>query len=187
MKILTGKLKGRSIVFKPNPHLRPTADKVRQALFNMLQGEIEGKNVLDLFSGTGALGLEALSQEAAFVTFVESDKMQLKKIRESLEAFGLADQARTVCADGIEAIKNLAQDGQFFDLIFIDPPYDEGLGQRALSALAISKILHEDTLIILESRKREDFPKVVGKLARIRENRYGDTKISFYKLAQNTP
>ena len=85
MKILTGALRGRKVLFKPNPNLRPTADKTRKAIFDMLQGGLEGAKVLDLFSGTGALGFEALSSGAEFVTFVESERAQALEIKKSLE------------------------------------------------------------------------------------------------------
>ena len=92
MKILTGALRGQRILFRPNPHLRPTADKARKAIFDMFQGAMEGKRVLDLFSGTGALGFEALSQGAAHVTFVEKNKVQCSEISANLERFHWTDQ-----------------------------------------------------------------------------------------------
>ncbi|OIO39319.1 MAG: 16S rRNA (guanine(966)-N(2))-methyltransferase RsmD [Candidatus Omnitrophica bacterium CG1_02_49_16] len=181
MKILTGALKGRTIAYKPNPHLRPTADKTRKAIFDMLQGQFEGKTVLDLFSGTGALGFEALSQGADRVTFVESEKSQALSIKRNLTDLGLSGKSKVIAADAIRSIEKLSRDGDPFDFILMDPPYDTGLGERTLSALLKSDILKKDTLIILECRDSKKLPDAGAQLTALRDKSYGDARIVIYR------
>lgn len=181
MKILTGYLKGKAIQFRQNPKLRPTSDKVRKAIFDMLQGALQDKNVLDLFSGTGALGIEALSAGAARATFVEMNKNQCQKIKENLIRLELTEKAEAVNLDAIAAIGSFAREGAFYDIIFLDPPYEQEWGRRTLEALSESSILHEDTLIILECNKREGPPRTAGRLKCVRMKLYGDTQVLIYK------
>lgn len=187
MKILTGLLKGRSITFKASPELRPTADKIRKAIFDMLQGALEEKRVLDLFSGTGALGFEALSAGAASSVFVEKDRRQLKVIRDNAESLGLTDRCEFLSSDALRAIETFSRSADYFDFIFIDPPYDEGLALRALTVLERSACVHQETLLFAETRRREDLPKRIGSLARIKTREYGDTLISVYRKEVPAP
>ena len=182
MKILTGSLRGKTIQFKPNPHLRPTADKVRKAIFDMLQGQLEGKNVLDLFSGTGALGMEALSGGAERATFVETDAMQCGKLKENLAALGLDERSFVIRLDAVAAIESFSRQGEFFDLIFLDPPYEKEWGKRTLEALSSSNVLHEGTFIISECNKREEIEKRLGRLRCVKTKAYGDTQIAVYTI-----
>lgn len=182
MKILTGELRGREIVYRPNPHLRPTADKVRKALFDALQGQFEGKAVLDLFSGTGALGFEALSHGAERVTFVERDRGQCAKINQTAENLGLTDKVEVVFGDVFEEIPKLSRRSLYFDIVFMDPPYEKGLCQKAIEALGTSGLIGPGALLIAEGRRGEPFPKEAGKLLRIKEKVYGDTQIAYYRV-----
>lgn len=183
MKILTGNLKGREIVYRPNPHLRPTADKVRKALFDALQGQFDGKAVLDLFSGTGALGFEALSQGAEQVTFVEQDRGQCAKINQTAEKLDLGAKVEVVCADVPGTLPKLSRQSRSFDIVFMDPPYEKGLCQMAIEALGASNLIGPGTILIAEGRKNEVFPKETGKLVKIKEKVYGDTRIGFYQAS----
>lgn len=180
MKILTGELKGRLILFKTKPGVRPTADKVRKAIFDALQGRLEGSRVLDLFSGTGALGLEALSLGAGRALFVEEDGRQARSIQEALDSLDLADRGGVMAQDAVKAIHQLGQAAEPFDLIFLDPPYGKGLAQKALTLLSGSAIVPDGGLVILECGKRENFPSTLGNLKRVKTKLHGDTKIIFY-------
>lgn len=182
MIILTGRLHGQKIPFKPNSHLRPTPDKARQAIFNMLQGGLEEKNVLDLFSGTGALGLEALSNGAARVTFVEKDQKQCERIEETLNTFQLSEQAEVLNQDCVQAIRHFSVKGIFFDFIFMDPPYDSPMGEESLRVLSVSNCLHEETLVFFECRKDKDPQKTIGRLKLAQVKKYGDTFIIIYRV-----
>lgn len=181
MRILTGSLRGRVLQFKAKVGLRPTADKVRKAIFDMLQGELEDKKVLDLFSGTGALGLEALSNGAAEVVFIESDKFQAREIRESLEKLGLDPRGCVLQSDAFQAIDKISRDGAAFDFIFMDPPYEQGLALKALERLAAGGVVKKEGIVIAETRVSEELPENVGNLRRIKEKNYGDTRILIYK------
>ncbi len=187
MKILTGHLRGQRIEFKPNPHLRPTADKVRQAIFNSLQGEIEGKKVLDLYSGTGAFGIEALSSGAQTAIFVEKNAAQCRAIHRSLEFLGLADNTRVESMNAIQALRSFAREGLCFDLIFLDPPYEKDLTLRTLRAISETSIFHEASLVICETRKEEPLPEGIGKLTCVKNKRYGDTRILFFSGLRRKP
>ncbi len=186
MKILTGNLKGRTINFKPNSHVRPTADKVRKAIFDTLQSiDFSNARFLDLFSGSGAVGLEALSQGALFATFVEQNRAQAVGIEKNLENIGLADKAKVFSEDVFKAIEKLSTKGKSYDIIFLDPPYEKDLGIRALQALVISDILAKDARVILEANKREAAPQVIGGLKLTCEKVYGDTKLFFYTVLKS--
>ena len=180
MKILTGALRGHPILFKPNPHLRPTADKIRKAIFDMLRGSLEGARILDLFSGTGALGLEALSSGASFVTFVEMDEGQALTIEKNLEKLGLYEQGEVISSDALRAIEKFSNEDRQFDFVFMDPPYEEGLGLKALAALVQSKILSEEALIVFECRESETLPHP-DNLECAKDKVYGDTRIVIYR------
>lgn len=180
MKILTGFLKGRPIELKPHPELRPTADRVRKAIFDMLQGAFEGKRVLDLFSGTGALGFEALSSGAGEVVWVEADKDQAERIRKNLEALDLEGQGQVICGTALDSVRFLARGGESFDFVFMDAPYFTTLGQETLSAVAGSGLLPPGSFLVYESRKQEDPPDSIGRLKTVRTKYYGGTKITIY-------
>lgn len=180
---MTGKLRGEAISFSPNPHLRPTADKVRKAIFDMLQGAVEGKSALDLFAGTGAIGLEALSNGAEKVVFVEADTPQCRKIKDNLTRLKLGERA-VVSNEPVEKVlSHFSGQNEYFDLIFLDPPYEKGLGERTLEQIARSGVVHEETLVILECRKTETVSSAVGCLKIIKTKIYGDTKMLVYKPA----
>lgn len=190
MKILTGSLRGRTVLFKPNPHLRPTADKVKKAIFDMLHGALEGKQVLDLFSGTGALGFEALSAGAVHTTFVELDKKQAERISENIKRLGLSGRACVTHADALVALADLSRRGMRFDFIFIDPPYGRGLGRQVLQRLSEGAILKEEGFIVFECKKQEDFLNQAGPFSALQTKTYGDTRIVIYgqpRRPENAP
>jgi 16S rRNA (guanine(966)-N(2))-methyltransferase RsmD len=181
MRILTGTLRGKKILFAPNPKLRPTSDKARKAIFDALQGALEGRHALDLFSGTGALGFEALSQGAARVTFVEMNRAQCDRIKESLALHGLAGAAEVLTLDAVAAIGILAGRGLIFDFIFMDPPYEKGLAARALEAIGGGPLLDTQGWVVLECGRRDELPAEAGSLKRMKMKAYGDTKVLFYR------
>ena len=182
MKILTGNLRGRVIAYKPNPRLRPTSDKSRKAIFDMLQGQMPEKTVLDLFSGTGAVGFEALSQGASFVTFVESEKVQGELIKNNLLKLDLVQKSTVIIGDALSILAKLSREEKEFDFIFMDPPYETGLGERTLEVLAKSAILKKDTLIILECRSSKWPPKVEQNFTCLKNKVHGDTRLLIYRL-----
>ncbi len=181
MKILTGYLRGRAIDYKPNPALRPTSDKSRKAIFDILQGQVKDKTALDLFSGTGAVGLEALSQGASFVTFIENEKSQALSIKNNLSTLDLTSKSQVLIGDSLSFIAKLSREEKEFDFVFLDPPYEMGLGEKTMTALTKSTILKKDTLIILECRSSEYPPKVEQNFVCLKDKVHGDTRILVYR------
>lgn len=185
MKILTGALRGREISFKANPHLRPTADKVRKAIFDTLVGATQGAHVLDLFSGTGALGFEALSGGAAAAVFVEADKRQAAKIAENLKTLGLEKKGRVLSLDALKAVQLLHREGEVFDVVFLDPPYNEGWERKTAEEVVARPILSKKSWVVMESAAKDiASPATFGHLVKLKEKNYGDTRLVFYGASE---
>ena len=181
MKILTGYLKGKTLLFEPEAQLRPTADKVRKAVFDVLQGYAEGKRVLDLYSGTGAMGFEALSQKASFVVFVEKDLPKVRRIEALLKRWKLDDSAEVICQDALGAVERLRMGGEVFDLVFMDPPYGGELGVDTLRVLAEAGVLNRGGFAFVETGRREDLPEEVVNLKMVRDRKYGQSRLRIYQ------
>lgn len=167
MRIISGAHRGRTLVAPEGQGTRPTADRTRQALFNVLEHaafapEIQGARVIDLFAGSGALGLEALSRGAGFCLFVETDAEARGAIRDNVEALGLFGATRIHRRDATDLGVKPGADGPVFNIAFLDPPYRKGLGEAALSELAKGGWLAPDALIVLEKGVDEDAPAVEG-------------------------
>ena len=154
---------------------RPTTDKVKESLFNIIQFELEGRRVLDLFGGTGQLGIEALSRGAARCTFVDQRREAAALIRENLKLCGLSEQSRVVQG---EALAFLSGCRETFDVILLDPPYEGELLPRALEAITRFDILREHGIIICESARETALPALGAPYRMGREYRYGKIKIT---------
>lgn len=164
MRIVAGSFRGRTLQTPPGGATRPTADRTRQALFNVLEHaawapDLDGARVLDLFAGSGALGLEALSRGAATATFVESAEPACAALRANIAALRVEDRARLHRRDATIAG---APPPQPFDLVFLDPPYAKGLGERALAALASPDWLAPEALVVFERGVDEPAPILPG-------------------------
>jgi 16S rRNA (guanine(966)-N(2))-methyltransferase RsmD len=186
MRIITGISKGRKLATLKNNIIRPTSDRVKESIFNILGEEVEGKTVLDLFAGTGNLGIEALSRGAKSVLFVEKGRQALRLIKKNLSQCGMEGQSEILPKDAYRAIGILQQRGKSFDLILIDPPYEQGLIQKTLKKLNPEGIYHKDSILVLEHDRREPLPDVTGRWNLIRQRRIGDTVISFLKSCLST-
>jgi 16S rRNA (guanine966-N2)-methyltransferase len=185
MRVVAGTLRGRAIAGPQHEGLRPTSDRVRESLFNILAHGIddfslEGARVIDLFAGTGALGIEAISRGAAYCLFVDSEPDARGLIRDNVEAFGLTGVTRIFRRDAAD----LGPAGTVapFQLAFLDPPYDKGLGERALNALHDGKWLVPGAIVVLEDRASVTItlPPAFTELDR---RTYGDTQIVFARYA----
>ena len=174
MRVIAGTLKGRRLEAPDWPGLRPTSDRLRETLFNILAPQIAGARMLDGYAGTGAVGIEALSRGAAHVTFVESDRRAQALIEANLRRCGLSDRYAIIRAGFAAAV----QSGGAFDLIFLDPPYGAGHLDAALAAGAL--VVGPETVLILEHATRDPAPEAVGPLARTREVVHGDSALAFY-------
>ena len=181
MRIISGTSRGRRLSTLRGDALRPTSDRVKESIFNILGGEIEGKVILDLFAGTGNLGIEALSRGARKAIFVEKGKEALKVIHRNLLQCGLMDQSEIISEDVNRAIVFLQRRKESFDLILMDPPYEKGWVQKTLSSLISNPIFHEGSIMVIEHSRREPLPEKIEGWMLIRHRKIGDTVVSFFQ------
>ncbi|MCK9248919.1 MAG: 16S rRNA (guanine(966)-N(2))-methyltransferase RsmD [Solirubrobacteraceae bacterium] len=178
MRIVAGRLGGRRLLAPPGRDTRPTSDRVREALFSIL-GPLDGMAVLDLFAGTGALGLEALSRGAATVDFVERDRRALHVLRANVDALGVGDDAvRVTTGDALRHLRNAAARGAAYDLVLIDPPYRDGDRLGPVLDTGLRPLLRPGARVVTESDRRRPLP--LG-IAVEDERRYGDTLIRIHR------
>lgn len=178
MRVLTGEAKGARLRSVRAAGIRPTSGLVKSAIFNILgPGALDGLRVLDLFAGTGALGIEALSQGAARADFVERSPRTALAIRRNLETAGLRDRARVLAMPVHKTLRTL--EGPY-DLVFMDPPYADTSAADILGTLASSKLLAPGATVILEHAARTPPPVPQG-LAQLETRRYGDTAVTYYR------
>jgi len=177
MRIVAGIAKGRRLVAPTGRDVRPTADRVREAVFSSLGARVLGARVLDLFAGSGALGLEALSRGAAEAVFVERSRAVIDVLARNIELVGAGDRSRIVRGEFATALATLASEGACFDLVFLDPPYDAGLVTPALRGLWERRLLGPGARIVVEQR-RKDAPELTGNLRICASKSYGDTAIT---------
>ncbi len=180
MRIVAGVARGRRLVVPPGDSVRPTADRVREALFASLAPHLEGASVLDAFAGTGALGLEARSRGAARVTFIERDRRSLDALRRNIEAVGL-DGATVIAADAIRTLRDAAQAGTLsgapFDLVLLDPPY--ALSDDAIAGLMadLVRLLAAGAIVVVERSADASAPRWGPALLEGPSRRYGSTML----------
>ena len=183
MRIVGGKHKGHSIAPPSGSATRPTSDRVRESVFNILAHgiaglELEGARVLDLFAGTGAMGLEAISRGARFCQFVEDSAEARGLIRKNADALGVIGLVKIWRRDATDLGPCAPQPG--FDLVFADPPYGKGLGEKALISLVSGKWLNPGAIVVLEESAKAEVSAIDG-LTPIDERAYGDTVIRFFR------
>ncbi len=186
MRIIAGEFKGRRLASVKGA-IRPTSDKVREAVFSILGCAVLEARVLDLFAGTGALSLEALSRGAAYAVLVEEQGVALAVLQKNIETLGLKDRVRVLPLPVAAALKKLTPQGMQFSLIFLDPPYGRGLALKTLAALQETALLDPQARIVAEHSHREALPEEVGRLRLSLNRRYGDTQVSFYEIGENSP
>lgn len=184
LRVTGGTLRGRRFQ-SPGAPVRPTAERVREALFSRL-GALDAVRVLDLYAGTGALGIEALSRGAASATFVERARPVLRVLRRNLAELGLEATSRVVPGDAPAAVARLAAQGERFHLVLVDPPYESAETERALRALVASGILVPEATVVVETSRRSDLPQVAG-LTPQAERRYGDTRLVWWGPSRSGP
>lgn len=183
MRIVAGKFRGRALAVPDHEGLRPTSDRVRESVFNILAHgiadfSIAGARVIDLFAGTGALGLEALSRGASYCLFVEDSAEARALIRRNVEAYGLTGETRIFRRDATDLGPAGNMDG--YDLAFLDPPYGKGLGDKALAVLAAGQWLKPGAVAVLEERSGTEVALPAG-LKEIDLRSWGDTEVRFLR------
>jgi 16S rRNA (guanine(966)-N(2))-methyltransferase RsmD len=177
MRVIAGRLKGRRLLSPAGEDVRPTSDKLRETLFNVIAPLVPGAHVLDGYAGTGALGIEALSRGASSVTFVERDPRAVRLIRENLRHCGLEDGCVIIRADLASAANRLRD--RKFDLVLLDPPY-HGVDSAAAIAAAAA-CLADGGLVVFEHARRVEAPAAAGNLTRVRDLLSGDSALAFYR------
>lgn len=185
MRIVAGSLKGRSIVTPEGQGTRPTSDRTRQAVFNVLEHAawaepLEGMRVMDLYAGSGALGFEAISRGAAFALFVETDEEARGAIRENAEAFHVMGRTRVHRRSAIDLGARPRSDGEAFDLAFLDPPYRKGLGEQTLARLLEGGWLKPGALVVFERGSDEPEIDTPG-YRRLDARDYGAARVLFLR------
>lgn len=180
MRVITGSARGRRLKELKGTDTRPTTDQVKEGMFNILQFDIEGRRVLDLFAGTGQLGIEALSRGAASAIFVEARKDAAALVKENLALCGFETQAKCVLGDALGYLSSLREQ---FDLIFLDPPYDSELLEKAIAHIARFDILAPHGIMVAESRAEKLLPALNAPYGIYRDYRYGRIKLTVYKRA----
>jgi 16S rRNA (guanine(966)-N(2))-methyltransferase RsmD len=185
MRIIAGTFRSRQLKSLKGLSLRPTSDMMRETLFNILGPRVAGSRFLDLFAGTGAIGIEAISRGAAHVVFVEKHPATVRLIRENLASFEIFTGVQVIPADVTAIITKLSSGPTMqFDFIFLDPPYaEENKYRDTLQALQESTLLSESTIVIAEHHKKFASSKSIGRLEQSRILTQGDAALSFYKLA----
>ncbi|MCP4197060.1 MAG: 16S rRNA (guanine(966)-N(2))-methyltransferase RsmD [Proteobacteria bacterium] len=184
MRIISGKAKGKKLLAPPGRKVRPTLDRVREALFSSLGSRVEGALVLDLFAGSGALGLEALSRGAAYAVFVEQSKPVQEVVRRNISQLGFDAVAKLIAGEATRTLKLLEKRGESFDLVFLDPPYgpskkpnQPSLLDRTLLEIASKSLLRSAGIVVAEHPRETtlDFPDTLRKLS---TKGYGDTGLT---------
>lgn len=180
MRVIGGQAKGRRLKTLKGQSLRPTADRVKEALFNILPHNLSGYKILDLFAGTGSLSVEALSRGGAEAIMVDSSRAAAKAIKENLRALGLAHKSKVRTTPVHRSIRLLSRAGKTFDIVFLDPPYEKGLVGQTLRAVAQGGLLCEEGVLVVEHSVREKPESTYGRLALRDQRRYGATLLSFF-------
>lgn len=180
MRVTGGDLAGRRFAVPRHREVRPTADRVRESMFARL-GDLKGLRVLDLFAGSGALGIEALSRGAETAVFVDRANVCVTCVRENLVALGLEERGLVMRSPARGALTRLGRRGEGFDLVLLDPPYASDEAGEALAAIREAGILTASGMVVLEAHRRHDPGPAVG-FRRSDERRYGDTVIARYSL-----
>ncbi len=178
MRVITGTAKGRRLITLEGDDIRPTSDKVKGAVFNSIQFDIEGRKVLDLFAGSGSLGIEALSRGAEKAVFVDLNRQAIKVINENLVHCRLSDKASVFNGDSISFLKTTREK---FDIVFIDPPYNKGLSQKALSLCP--EIMNDGGIIVCETAINEELPQSVGVYTVTKLDKYSKTRLAIYRYS----
>lgn len=180
MRIITGSAKGMVLYTLPGLAVRPTSDRVKESLFNILRDRVTESKILDLFAGTGNLGIEALSRGAAVAVFVDNHPRSIQCIRRNLVRTRLASRGVIYQRDAFRVLDYLAGAGWQFDVIFCDPPYNKGLATRALQMIGEKGLLAPEGLLVVEHSRHETLLEATGTIVKVRTAQYGETMLSIY-------
>jgi 16S rRNA (guanine(966)-N(2))-methyltransferase RsmD len=180
MRIITGSLKGRRLKSLGNLKIRPPLDQLKQSVFNMLAGEIEGKKVLDLYAGTGSFGLEALSRGAEETTLVDSSFKACRLLKENLKMLQQEEKATVLCRKVNDTLNDFSKQNQKFNIVFVDPPFAANLCQKTLEKLVEGDLLNQQALVIVHHHRKENVESNWEELKLVRRRKFGDNLVSIF-------
>ncbi|MEW6327092.1 MAG: 16S rRNA (guanine(966)-N(2))-methyltransferase RsmD [Thermodesulfobacteriota bacterium] len=181
MRIIAGTAKGRNLSPIKGKGIRPTSDKIRQAIFNILNLDWDGTRVLDLFAGTGALGIEALSRGASEAVFVDHHPYAIETIKKNLLLCGFSEKGRVFQKNPLHGLGFLEKPGLLFDVIFMDPPYGQGMARKMLELLARRNLMKPDGVVVVECDRAEQLSSPAGFQAQGEKRVYGRTTVYFFE------
>ena len=182
MRVIAGEFRGRKLQSLPGNHTRPTSDKIKGALFNMIGPFFEGGRGLDLFAGTGSLGIEALSRGMEYVVFVDSHRPAVQLIRTNLKTLGLTGKSEVRLLDAQTALAQFCSEGRQFDVVFLDPPYRlEAAPLNWMQEAGIERLLSPDAVVVLEHDAKVYVPEQAQLLKKVKQRRYGNTTLTIYQ------
>jgi 16S rRNA (guanine(966)-N(2))-methyltransferase RsmD len=182
MRVIAGTYKGRRLKTLEGMHLRPTSDRLRETLFNVVAPQIEGSRFIDICAGSGAVGIEARSRGATSVTFIESSRKAVAIINDNLRSLNIIDGVRVINRDALAALKHLAQGEMQFDICYFDPPYDSEIHSPVLWQIAKHNLLAEDGIVIVEHRRQLPLSPSYDQLRPYREIVQGKSSLTFYAM-----
>lgn len=181
MRIVAGEYRGRRLVAPKGRGVRPTLEKVREAIFDSLGPRFTDARVLDLFAGSGAMGFEALSRGASHVVFVDAEERPVEAVRENARLLGVAVDRMTVLQMTAEnALRRLSPRQDAFDVVFVDPPYESGLYEQVLLALSMSGLVAPGGIVVVEHARRYAVDPVYGPMVMKKDRLYGDTGVAYF-------
>lgn len=186
MRVISGSLKGHRLRAVGRGNVRPTSQRVREAVFDILPMDLSGVRVLDLYAGVGAMGIEAVSRGALFCVFVDSDHQAAKTIKDNVTALGLREKGRVMNKRAGPALKLLNADGERFDLVLVDPPYKSGDHDKIMRLMSELDILTEEAIIVVEHDPASKIEESYDPLVRYDHREYGKTAVSFYKRSETS-
>ena len=180
MRIIAGELKGRKLAFVSNELIRPTQDRVRESVFNIIAAFVPGKKVLDLYAGTGAYGIEAISRGAVQSVFVDKNEISCKLIGDNLNSLNIKEKGKIIKDDCLRAIKRINDRKQKFDIVFLDPPYQKGLSKKTLIKLIQYDIMSHNNIIIMEYGAEDSLPEHIEGVKLLKKRKFSEKLVSFY-------
>lgn len=184
MRVISGKARGLKLNTPKNDDVRPTTDRVKESLFNMINSYIMDSNILDLFAGTGSLGIECLSRGAKNCVFVDISKESIAIVKSNIKKARVENESTVINADFKDAVSRLKVQKNKFDVIFMDPPYYKDMFVDALEKIDDADLLNEDGLIIVEHDTKDVFPEKIARLEKSKDKKYGNTTLTFYKMEE---